>query len=113
MKRYMILMLALILCACSQDKGNYDYHDLKEPKVDVLEDASVLMFSQLNISSGLGEGEWPDEKYSFEWKVLDVNSNAEAIVLGEERNLDYEVTLTPGSYTLFFTVTEKSSRVMG
>ena len=111
MKRYMILMLALILCACSQDKGNYDYHDLKEPKVDVLEDASVLMFSQLNISSGLGEGEWPDEKYSFEWKVLDVNSNAEAIVLGEERNLDYEVTLTPGSYTLFFTVTEKSSGV--
>ena len=30
----------------------------------------------------------------------------EAVVIGTEKNLDYEVTLAPGSYALYFTVTE-------
>ena len=36
-----ILALTLLAAACSQDKGNYDYVDLKEPVITGLEDQSV------------------------------------------------------------------------
>ena len=92
--------------ACSQDEGNYDYVDLKEPVITGLRDQSVLTLSRLQLTPDLGEADFPEEEYAFEWKVLDRNVMGEAVVIGTEKNLDYEVTLAPGSYALYFTVTE-------
>lgn len=101
-----ILTSVLILVSCSQDMGNYDYVDLKEPVITGLQDQSVLTFSRLELKPVLGPEEFPDEEYDFEWKVLDLNSVSDPVVIGTERNLDYEVVLAPGAYALYFTVTE-------
>lgn len=107
---YVVLSLAaLCVLACSPDLGNYEYSDLKEPSVNGIEDASVLMFSRLSMTPQLEGGDFPAGEYSYEWKVLDNNGGSEAVVIGTEKDLDYEVVLLPGSYTLFFTVTETAT----
>ena len=88
--------LALLLCSCSQDKGNYEYIELNEPVITGLQDMSVLTFSELEITPQLG-GTFPAEEYSFEWKVLDNSGAAEPVVIGNELALKYEVALAPGS----------------
>lgn len=104
-----MLAFALILLSCSQDKGNYDYVDLDEPVITGLEDCSVLSFSRLVLSPELGEGDFSSGDYSYEWKVLDQNGLMEPLVVGTGRELDYEVVLAPGSYMLYFTVTQVST----
>ena len=102
-------ILLLLITACSQDKGNYDYVDLNEPVVTGLEDVTVLTFAQLTVSPDIAGGEYSDSEYTFEWKALDNNSSDEPVVVGTERVLDYEVILPPGSYTLYFTMTESAT----
>lgn len=113
MKELFRYVLVLAVCAlgvaCSQDKGNYDYVELNEPKVSGLQDMSVLTFAHLRIEPVLEGGEFPDSEYSFQWKVLDNVELAEPVVISESRILDYEVTLAPGSYTLFLVITEKAT----
>lgn len=100
------MMVCAAACACSQDKGNYDYIELDEPKVSGIADMNVLTFSRLQIAPVIEGGEFAAGDYSFQWKVLDNIDLTEPVVIGDQRELDYEVTLAPGSYTLFFTITE-------
>lgn len=110
MKRYLyILLTATLLLSCSGDKGNYDYVQLKEPEITGLQDCNVLTFSRLQLNPILGEYDFSSDEYSFEWKVLDNNGGLEPVVIGTEKALDYEVTLAPGSYSLYFTVTQIST----
>ena len=109
MMRRILPILLLLTAACSRDLGNYDYVDLKEPAVTGLEDMAVLTFAHLSIAPEIAGGEYPDSEYTFEWKALDNNSSDEPTVVGTERVLDYEVTLPPGSYTLYFTMTESAT----
>ena len=109
MRKLAYILTLVFVLACSQDKGNYDYVDLKEPQIAGFEDLSVQTFSRLRITPDLGAEEFPAGEYSFEWKVLNQNASQEAVVIGQERDLDYEVTLTPGAYTLFFTVYQVST----
>ena len=105
-----ILGLALLLTGCSYDKGNYDYKELDEPQVSGIEDVSVLAYSNLKIEPVFGEGLDLD-KYDFEWKAVDNNGLVQPVVLGTDPVLDVEVPLTPGSYALFCTITEKSTGI--
>ena len=41
--------------------------------------------------------------------VLDLKSSMEPVIIGTERELDYEVTLAPGAYSLYFTITQTST----
>ena len=102
----MTLIVCSVACACSQDKGNYDYIDLNEPHVSGIADMNVLTFSRLEISPVIEGGDFGADNYSFQWKVLDNVGQTDPVVIGEHRDLDYEVTLAPASYTLFFTITE-------
>ena len=99
-------LLICLIAACSQDKGNYDYVELKEPAVTGLEDESVLMFSRLTLTPDFGDGDFLAGGYGFEWKALNDDGTMDPVVIGTEKDLDYEVTLLPGSYTLYYTVTE-------
>ena len=104
----MFPLFAVLMLSCSQDKGNYDYIELDEPVISGLQDMSVLTFARLQLAPDLGAG-FNAGAYDFEWMVLDDSGTSEPVVIGNELNLDYEVSLAPGSYTLFFTVTEKST----
>ena len=104
---YILLLASLILAgACSQDQGNYDYIDLEEPAISGLEDTEVFTLSQLQLNPQIEGGEFAEGEYAFEWMVLNQNSADEPVIIGTERNLDYEVTLAPGAYVLYYTITE-------
>ena len=105
----LLFVTALIACACSQDKGNYDYIDLDEPVVSELSDQDVFTLSRLQIAPKIEGGDFSDRDYSFEWMVLNQNTTDEPVIIGTERNLDYEVSLTPGAYVLYFTIKEKKT----
>jgi len=96
------------VCACSLDMGNYDYKELHEPAVSGLEDMSVLTFSRLRIAPETGEG-FPAEDYRFEWMAIDETGVSEPVILGNELVLDCEVTLSPGAYRLYLTMTENET----
>ena len=90
--KYIIALIAAVaFCSCSQDKGNYEYVDLTEPAVSGVVDMDVLTFSQLKIVPRIDGGEFPSSEYSFQWKVLDNVAMTEPVVIGQERELDYEV----------------------
>lgn len=109
MKKYMLSLAAVLLAlSCSRDLGNYEYSDLAEPVIAGLEDCSALAFSQLSIAPSI-ELKKDASLYSFQWKAVDNNGLIEPVVLGTELNLDCEVTLPPGSYSLYLTVTETAT----
>ena len=99
----------LIACACSQDLGNYEYVTLDEPVISGLQDQEVFTQSRLQLTPQIDGGEYPEEEYAFEWMVLNSNSVGEPVIIGTGRNLDYEVTLAPGAYVLYFTITQKET----
>lgn len=103
-------MVAAAVCACSRDLGNYEYSDLTEPGISGVGDCSVLTFSELRISPSFTEG-FDEGLYTFEWKAIDRNGSMEQTVLGQQRDLEYHVTLPPGQYALYYTVTRKDSGI--
>ena len=108
--KYIALSLLVICTGCSYDKGNYEYVELNEPAVSGIGDHSVLTYTRLNISPVFGEG-FDKDAYYYEWCVLDNNSTSDQIILGTDASLDIEVSLAPGSYTLYYTLTEKSTGI--
>ena len=104
---YILLLASLILAgACSQDQGNYDYIDLDEPVISGIEDMEVFTLSRLQLAPHIEGGDFSSDEYAFEWMVLNQNSADGPVIIGTERNLDYEVSLAPGAYVLYFTVKE-------
>ena len=104
--QHILFIVLALVCACSQDLGNYDYINLDEPAISGLADQEVFTLSRLKITPQIDGGDFSDEEYTFEWMVLDQNSSMEPVIIGTERELDYEVTLAPGAYSLYFTITE-------
>lgn len=111
MKRLVIWILAVAaVCACSRDLGNYTYTDLEDPGISGFEDCSVLTFTDLKISPSFADG-FDRNSCQYEWKAIDRNGSMTQTVLGNDCNLDYHVVLSPGQYSLYFTVTEKGSGI--
>lgn len=106
-----VLLMPLLVLSCSGDLGNYDYVQLDEPVIEGVEDRSVLMFSRLTMTPQLGAETFKEPDYSFEWKVIDSNGDKEPVIIGTGASLDYEVTLQPGLYYLYFTVTEEATGI--
>lgn len=99
--------------ACTEDKGNYDYRNLTELEISGVDDnISVLTHNRLQLTPDFGTSALPDDRYEFEWKVInqDIENEVETVI-GNTRNLDYEVTLNADVYTLYFTVTEKDTGI--
>lgn len=107
---YMSMLAAVFMAGCSYDKGNYDYIELSDPEISGIEDMSVLTLSELKIVPEFGEG-FDQTLYDYKWEVIDNNGGIDSEEIGTGRTLDYEVKLQPGSYTLYYTVTEKASGV--
>lgn len=97
------------MLACSGDKGNYDYVDLEEPMVKGLEDVHLMTFSELAISPEFSDDRFLTDDYSFEWKAVDKNLAYDPVVLGTESELRCKVTIPPGAYVLYYTVTENKT----
>lgn len=108
-----ILVAGFLLVACTEDKGNYDYRNLTELEISGVDDnISVLTHNRLQLTPDFGTSALPDDRYEFEWKVInqDIENEVETVI-GNTRNLDYEVTLNADVYILYFTVTEKDTGI--
>ena len=109
----LMMLLMAAMTACSGDKGNYDYRELREVRIGLDDAYSVLIRDVLTINPQLSmdsEDFAPDD-YDYEWKVYDETGAAEPVVIGQTAQLDYYVSLLPGRYTLVFTVQEKEASV--
>ncbi len=103
-------LLSLLMTSCAEDKGNYNYHDLLDLEITGVEDnLSVLTFADLHLTPDLGANAQSEDNYEYEWKVISQDENQEVTVIGNERDLNYRVELAAGAYTLYYTVTEKST----
>lgn len=101
-----------LLASCAGDLGNYDYHTLKEPVIMGIEtDLSVLTHTRLSLHPDLGPEAFTDSDYTFEWRALSLSDNTTMTVLGQTRNLEYDVELFPGSYLLLFRVIERATGI--
>ena len=62
-----ICLLCGVLFSCSEDLGNYDYHELTEPEITGVEaKMSVLTFERLQLTPDLGS-------HDFRQNVTDLN----------------------------------------
>lgn len=107
----MTAFCTVLAVSCARDLGNYEYTELEGPDVSgISESYEILTLETLEIvpviEGGLGE-----DGYTYEWKVIDNNNDNEETVLSTSRNLDYEVTLAPGSYSMYYTLTETETGI--
>lgn len=109
-------MLTLGITACVEDEGNYSYTDLNEINVENIEDTySVLsMVDHLQISPELSNTYGHDlSNFKFKWQLCDgaISDPHEHRVIGEEKDLDWLVDLAPGSYYLYYFVTDLNTGI--
>ena len=107
---YITSTFLFLAISCSQDLGYYEYKELENPGISGITDISALMFDNIRIQPVFSES-FRQESYDFEWKVLESSGLGEALVISNDPILDYDITLSPGNYILYFTVTEKASGI--
>lgn len=111
MKKFIsFLTVLLLLAACAEDKGNYNYRSFPEPDITGVDDSlSVLIHDTLRLSPTLGSNIGDETAYTYQWYAIDREGDQQTTTLATTKNLDYEVTLDAGLYTLFFKVTDPTS----
>ncbi len=122
MKNIKIYLLCIIMplfafTSCYEDKGNYDYIDLHEITIDtsgnnVKAAYSVSQFETLNIPVKIQLNGNEASNLRYEWSAYpsstSSNNKATPVILSEEQNFNQEIALKPDSYTLLYTVIDKT-----
>lgn len=105
----LILILSFAILYGCKDDGFEPYKELKETGITFPLDTTftVAQLEVLQVSpiiTGLEE----DSNYSYEWKLY---SGSEIQILSTERDLEKEIALAPGSYSMQFSVINNKSKV--
>lgn len=109
--------MSLMFSSCFKDKGNYDYTEVPEIEISGMKEnytAVSFIGDLLEITPDI-KTQYQDLEY--EWSIWDRNKlengmgneKVEAEVISTERNLAYEVNLTPSRYKLAYKVTSKTN----
>lgn len=123
---YIPLVLVFLLAACFDDKGNYDYTDLKDAVIDIPEvtanngkisrDGYTELTLTPDIKFNMGA---KAEEFDFEWSIFpqspktDENDKYEPKkVIGKEPNLFWTIDVAPGDYYLVLRVTHKATNAV-
>lgn len=108
-KNILFLCSMVIFASCYEDKGNYDYHDINEVSISgIPSTVEVDRLDTLKLAPAL-EGTLygnDESQYEYQWEL---NKK----VISTDRNLDYEVTNSTGSYTLRLSVVDKNNKTKG
>lgn len=106
----LLVMLFSILSACVDDIGNYSYRDIHSIQIGMDTNYVGIVGEPLQISPDLTAENLDESDCDYDWKAISITSPADtAIHIASTRNLDYTMRLTPGEYTLVYTVTRKGS----
>ena len=118
LKSHFILLFAalMVLNSCIKDEGNYDYNDINEVVFEgFAEEYSALRFDNLTINTddvkftldNAGTG-----SYEYKWHALSKNLIDDEIhVLSTDKNIDTQIVLLPGEYTLYYLVKDVNTGV--
>ena len=117
MKRLVyIIVFALGLTACYDDKGSYDYHDICEVNIEGVESVYETVYREsvleIDPTVTVTEGNIGDTtRFAYEWRANVAYNSTELI--GTERILNYRVELAPrNDYVLYFRVTDRQTGVV-
>lgn len=104
-------LLPFLWQSCAGDKGNYDYLDLNDLSITFDDDYAVIARDPFSIHPVVEAKTFNADDYTYEWKAYDRTGQREPVVLGTSLNLDVDLNLTQGTYTLVLNITEKSTGV--
>lgn len=116
-----VVSIVFVLTACADDKGNYDYHDINEvtvegvPSNDVMTKVAFIDHLTIDpkISSSFGIDD--EDNYEYTWIILpfgkDFNQidDIDACTFSHSKSIDELVTWSPGDYSVFFKVKDRSN----
>ncbi|WP_297058372.1 PKD-like family lipoprotein [uncultured Duncaniella sp.] len=121
-----VVAAALWSAGCADDIGNYDYTEINEVSLergnkspeegktyDVVAFIDNIDFDpQLKSSLGVND----ESAYEYEWRIMPLGTDwsaidAEEITVCTTRRINQPVTLSPGKYSAFFNVKDKSTGV--
>lgn len=113
-----ILITSLALASCYKDIGNYSYHDINKVtfgNFDTIAGYTTFFNDTFKLSPNLlsTQNKTNDSDYTYKWtyRPTSVLSAAADSLLSTSRNLNKLITLAPGSYTLMYKVTDKTTGV--
>lgn len=112
---FVLIFITILMMACFDDTGNYDYSELPDFFVDttgIKSNHIAPLYSILNIKSGLVyNGDKGDLSYIWRAYYKDYfgTYGNPAITLAETEDLSAPVVLTPGSYWLEFCAMDKQT----
>ena len=115
------LFITVVLSACFDDKGNYDYHEINELQITGLPEELQVKYRNVDtlratpvIEATADDGSMPD-RYSFKWEAVSELKAGEtqttSYLIGEEENLSYFVELPDGEYNVNCLVKDTITRV--
>lgn len=115
------LFIMMVLSACFDDKGNYDYREINELHITGLPEELQVKYRNVDtlratpiIEATADDGSMPD-RYSFKWEAVSELKTGEtqttSYLLGEEEKLNYFVELPDGEYDVNCLVKDTITRV--
>lgn len=119
---YKTILVAFIIIttlgSCKKDLGNYDYNEINSLKavLNLPTEVTAIYGKPLSIKPELKfslDPGFDESKYTFEWSYIGSNGigGIKMFVLANTRNLEQVVSIVAGTYTAFYTVTDKASGV--
>lgn len=110
------VMFSLLVLACYDDKGSYDYVEISKIKITNLEEVySKVAFRDTLHVEAIVESDNPTDEFDYLWTlnvtpILGVdNKNIKLDTIGNERILNFPVNINQGFYELVLWVTNKSN----
>ncbi|QTE21327.1 PKD-like family lipoprotein [Polaribacter cellanae] len=106
----LVLFTLVLVISCMEDKGNYNYKEINEVKVEGLkEEYSVVRFDNFNIVPRIVNTKKNNNSagYSYKWQTYDSNSigdEVKLIDLSTEKDLLTPIQLKPGNYNIYYTI---------
>lgn len=110
---FLLVAIAGGISACADDKGNYNYHDIPEVKIEGIGNSiTALAYQNLSIPVQLDGLQADENRYEYEWLAIrqfeaeDANDTASE-VLATTKEFNDIISLRPGPYKLIYTVKDK------
>ena len=114
---FLLVATAGGISACADDKGNYNYHDIPEVKIEgIASSIQALAYQNLSIPVQLDGLEADEERYEYEWLAIrqfeaEDENDAASEVLATTKEFNDIISLRPGPYKLIYTVKDKHLNV--
>ena len=68
---FLLIVIASGISACADDKGNYNYHDIPEVKIEGISNSiTALAYQNLSIPVQLDGLQADENRYEYEWLVI-------------------------------------------